>query len=116
MKTVRIADGVVAEVLPDYALPAEEWYGAEFASQCVEAPDDVTEGMVYDASAGTFKKPTTTQQQIEALKEKLSASDYKVIKFAEYSLAGLLAPYDIVALNAERQAIRDQINEFEARM
>lgn len=58
-------------------------------------------------------KPTK-EEQIAALKAQLSASDYKVIKCAECSLAGLPTPYGIVSLNAERQAIRDQINALEA--
>ena len=52
--------------------------------------------------------------KIEALKAQLSSSDYKIIKCAECSLAGLEAPYDIAALHAERQALRDRINALEA--
>jgi hypothetical protein len=52
--------------------------------------------------------------QITALKSQLAETDYKIIKCLEYSLAGLETPYDIAALHAERQAIRDEINALEA--
>ncbi len=61
-----------------------------------------------------FNTPLTTDERIANLKAELLASDYKVTKCAESSLAGLPAPYDIVSLNAERQALRDQINALEA--
>ena len=50
------------------------------------------------------------EQQITTLKTQLTETDYKIIKCSEYSLSGLDAPYNIAALHAERQAIRDQIN------
>lgn len=50
---------------------------------------------------------------IEDLKKQLTATDYKVIKCHEYALCGLALPYDIEALHAERQALRDKINELE---
>lgn len=54
------------------------------------------------------------QQQISNLKEMLTASDYQIIKCYEYALNNLELPYDVVELHAERQALRDQINELEA--
>lgn len=56
MKTVRISNGSVVEIIPDYALPPEKWYGKEFASQCVEAPDDVEQNWSYDKETQTFSK------------------------------------------------------------
>ena len=52
--------------------------------------------------------------EIKALKAELSSSDWKVIKCSEYQLANKELPYDVEELYAERQAIRDQINELEA--
>ena len=40
-------------------------------------------------------------------------NDYKIIKCSEASLVGEEMPYDITALHAERQALRDKINELE---
>ena len=45
----------------------------------------------------------------------IAATDYKIIKTSEYNLVGLDPPYDIATLHAERQAIRDEINELEAK-
>ena len=53
------------------------------------------------------------QARIAELKEELNATDYKIIKCSECSLAGAEMPYDIVALHAQRQAIRDEINQLE---
>ena len=52
-------------------------------------------------------------EKIAKLKKQLSATDYKVIKCSECQLLGEEMPYDIAALHAERQAIRDEINELE---
>ena len=53
------------------------------------------------------------QARIAELKAQLDGTDYKVIKCAESQLAGLDLPYDIATLHAERQALRDEINELE---
>lgn len=53
------------------------------------------------------------QNQIDALKEQLGASDYKIIKGYEYFLANKVCEYDFIALHEERQEIRDRINEKE---
>ena len=49
----------------------------------------------------------------EDLKSQLTTTDYRIIKSMEYQLAGLEPPYDIAVLHAERQALRDKINELE---
>ena len=54
--------------------------------------------------------------QIGILKSQLAASDYKVIKIAEYKAVGKKAPYDINEVHATRQALRDEINELEELM
>ena len=55
--------------------------------------------------------PITPAVDVQQLKAQLGESDYKVIKCAEYQLAGLPLPYKLSTLHAERQAIRDQINK-----
>ena len=52
-------------------------------------------------------------QQISELKTKLSSTDYKVIKCSECQLLGQEMPYNVAELHAERQALRDKINELE---
>lgn len=51
--------------------------------------------------------------EVEELKMQLAESDYKVIKIAECAACSLPLPYDAEQLHAERQAIRDRINELE---
>lgn len=60
-----------------------------------------------------IEPPPTPAQEIAALKYELSTTDYRVIKCAEASLLGAPIPYDVAALHAERQALRDRINELE---
>lgn len=54
--------------------------------------------------------------QINDLKARIAASDYKVIKTYEYTLLGKQAEYDMEAVHAERQALRDQINVLETQL
>lgn len=71
---VRVKDGIVVEIIPEYALPVEYWYGAEFAKECVEAPDEVEQGWLYDAESGEFSKPTdepTTDPTTEPTTEEI---------------------------------------------
>lgn len=58
--------------------------------------------------------PTSIQRQIDELKEQLSSSDYMITKCMEASLMGETLPYDIDAIHAQRQEIRDEINRLEA--
>ena len=46
MKTVRLNENKVQEIIPDYALPVEKWYGKTFAAECMDAPDGVEQGWV----------------------------------------------------------------------
>lgn len=56
MKIVRIENGVVVEILPvgTYEKGIAYWYGSDFASKCVEAPDDVVQGMVHQNGEFSF--------------------------------------------------------------
>lgn len=56
------------------------------------------------------------EQRIWELKDSLAQGDYKIIKCAEAQLTGEAMPYDIEALVAERNAMREEINELEAQM
>lgn len=53
------------------------------------------------------------QAEIQAYKDNLAATDYKVAKCYEASLTGAEMPYDINSLVAERQKMRDKINALE---
>lgn len=58
LKTVRIKNNIVVEIIPEYALPVEKWYGTAFAAQCVEAPDEVDQHWTYDPESCIFSAPT----------------------------------------------------------
>lgn len=75
----------------------------------------IKESKLYALLTKQATRETTAplKVKISNLKEELNASDYKVIKCAEYSLAQLEPPYDIAELHAERQKIRDEINSLE---
>ena len=65
MKTVRIEDGIVVEVIPEYALPVDKWYGAAFAAQCMEAPDEVEQHWTYNAETGEWSEPAPYEPEPE---------------------------------------------------
>lgn len=74
MKVVRLEDNIVREIIPEYALPVEKWYGEAFASLCIEAPDEVDEYYVYDPETGTFSEPVETTTEPEpTLDERITA-------------------------------------------
>lgn len=68
---------------------------------------------VVTTQGGNTLEDLKTKFIIDELKKKITESDYKVIKCHEYALVGKELPYDIEALHAERQALRDKINELE---
>lgn len=75
---------------------------------------DIRNGVLAGVTPGEIPAPEpSAQEQITARKEELAKTDYQIIKCSEYRLAGLEAPYDIAALHAQRQALRDQINALE---
>lgn len=65
-------------------------------------------------TAAIRERERSIKIRIRDLKAAIEATDYKIIKCSEYQLAGLEAPYDIIELNRQRQAIRDSINEAQA--
>lgn len=105
---------------PVYLLPANATY---------EIPLEPKDGfnVIWNGSAWEYQEipqpepepePTPEEQRqmrINDLKAQLDSTDYKIIKCSECSLAGVDLPYDIAELHAQRQAIRDEINELEPR-
>ena len=90
-----------------------------------ELSDD---GSVYIAQVAPVQPELTEEElarqqqisqvtaQIDDLKARIAASDYKVIKTYEYTLLGEQTEYDMEAVHAERQALRDQINSLETQL
>lgn len=77
---------------------------------------DIQDGVLVGITPKPIPKPVPTkEQQIAALKAELSATDYQIIKCGEYQLAGRELPYDIAKLHAQRQELRDRINELEGK-
>lgn len=56
------------------------------------------------------------KREIEALKQFLTDSDYKIIKCYEATIAGEVLPYDFASLRVEREEARCKINELEIRI
>jgi len=55
------------------------------------------------------------QQEIYDLMSQLTSGasdigDWKILKYQEYALVGLDAPFDLTKLHIKRQAVRDRIN------
>ena len=59
------------------------------------------------------KTKAELEQEVRNLQCDITASDYKVIKCYEAQLVGEPLPYDKNAIHADRQAIRDRINELQ---
>lgn len=64
MKIVRLKNNVVIEVIPDSARPIEDWYNAEFVSQCMEVPSNVDQHWIYDTKNQIFSPPNTKTENL----------------------------------------------------
>lgn len=114
----RTPESILVESIPDeedpeklrcyqykkkkFVFDAEKWAAIE--AQRAKLAEESAEAARIDG----------IRQEIRTLKEKLDSTDYQIIKCYEYALNDLELPYDVAALHAERQALRDQINEIEA--
>jgi hypothetical protein len=87
-------------------IPRYKWNGSEAILRTDEE---------INADREIRNKPST-EDQIASLKTQLSSTDYKIIKCSEAQLLGEELPYDIASLHAERQALRDKINELEQQL
>jgi hypothetical protein len=65
MKTVRIKDGIVIEIIPQEAtVPSvSHWYGEDFAAECMDTPDDVQQNWLYDSNTQTFSEPSQVTEE-----------------------------------------------------
>ena len=97
MKTVRLKNNVVREIIPDYATPVEQWYGAEFAAQCMEAPDEVEQRWTYDPTSGTFLAPDPNEGLATAKERRIAQS--------KTDLAAYLASHPLQWTDGEYYAI-----------
>lgn len=78
-----------------------------------EANYEMAQKKSYNGDIAVEDIPESPEEQIASLKVQLESTDYKIIKCSEAQLVGDDLPYDIVDLHAERQELRDRINELE---
>lgn len=72
------------------------------------------EEVVYTEDYERMEKEQELLNLIASLSSSASPiGDWKVAKCYEYKLAGLEPPYDVAKLHADRQAVRDRINELQ---
>lgn len=71
--------------------------------------DATAEEMAVFAFQEKEGKKEALRYEIADCKAQLAATDYKAIKYAE----GLISEVDYAPVKAERQALRDRINELE---
>lgn len=86
---------------------------AELAIYCNNNNCHIEDKGDYLESVDNTAHIPTKAEQINELKVQLNSTDYKIIKSTEYQMAGIEAPYDIATLHAERQELRNKINELE---
>ena len=97
----------------------EGWYelsndGSVYTDPKIAPVQPPTEEELAEMSRQAQIRQVTAQ--IKDLKEQIASSDYKVIKTYEYTLLGEQTEYDMEAVHAERQALRDQINTLETQL
>lgn len=109
------------ETITEYDLSKGKLYPIRLLKENVQPIDNKTK-FVYtkndfeNAKIYIPNKEKSSREKIIQLKKQLSSTDYKIIKCSECQLLGEPMPYDVVTLHAERQAIRDKINELEAQL
>lgn len=95
----------------------------ELGFLCLNSPlESIPEGYVEisqeqyenDIASLNTQPPANLQTmlQINSLKQQLAATDYQAIKYAE----GWINEQDYAPIKAQRQAIRDQINQLEQQL
>jgi len=88
--------------------------GSVYTEPVAPVQPELTEEKLAELARQTQIQQVTAQ--IADLKARIAASDYKIIKTYEYTLLGEQTEYDIEEVHAERQALRDQINDLETQL
>ena len=106
------------EIITEYDLSKGRLITTSVLKEDAIVPDNITKFAYTDEDYEQVQMyiphpEKTTAQKIADLKKQLQSTDYKIIKCSECQLVGLPMPYDIIALHAERQDIRDEINLLE---
>ncbi len=88
----------------DYPLEAAEWCNAN-GCRITELPPTADSPRCYEIQYDTVP----AEALCDLLRTQLQQDDYKIIKCMECALAGETAPYDITAIHAQRQILRERI-------
>lgn len=114
----RLPESILVASIPDESDPAKlgcyQYIKKKFVFDADKWAAIEAERAALEAEREEAEKIAKKQQEIKDLKDLLSSTDYQIIKCYEYALNDLDLPYDVALLHAERQALRDQINELEA--
>ena len=70
-------------------------------------------GIIYQKWEVKHNDERKVKFEIERVKRELGSSDYKIVKCMEAKLSDRKIPYDLNQLTAERQEMRDRINQLE---
>jgi len=103
----------------EFVFDADKWAAieknrAELAEEKEAETEEVIEEEVIEEINEVVEEINETLNEINSLKAEIATTDYQIIKCYEYSLIGLGMPYDIEQLHADRQTLRDRINELES--
>ena len=92
MKIVRLENNIVKEILPEatYEKGITYWYGEAFAARCVEAPDDIKQGMVYNPSDGTFSEPSEEPVKNKSMEDRIAELEQVMADLASLQLEVLM--------------------------
>lgn len=96
------------------------YYEYDEYSIITEIDDESIEGNIrmntdkYIALAKLQEEENKKNEELKSLKTDLTNSDYKILKDLENYSLGLTMPYEYSALLAERQELRDSINNIES--
>ena len=113
MNYVKIIDGVRhCKPLSKIVLVNGEWQTINPTEEMVIADGWVKEEPIIEEISEEEIARNNAADEIEELKNSLTASDYKIIKCMEAYLCGEDLPYDINLLHAERNLQRQKINEL----
>lgn len=108
----ELVEMIRADGFKSYDGDAEEPDVGEFQSLCPVYRETDDAILLYWEIVDD--SPEKIKTEIARLTEELTSTDYRVVKSYEYALAGEKMPYDVTALHADRQALRDQIGKLEA--
>ena len=108
---------ILVDSLPDESDPGKlhcyKWNGEKLVFDASKWAQIQEERNKEELERKAREEVEEIHNRINAFKADLESSDYKIIKCFEYSLLNRELPYNLDALHAERQAMRDKINELE---